>query len=145
MKSKPLNYCLPIHCDVVRVVSPTVPVRHTQTPSVVHQTFPIINPQYLSSHSSSRISDRYVFTFTFRFLRRNYSPTIRYAKRSALCIIGTLRSRTGERPMARQRTVRTNAASRQPRSQCPLRNLGTRLTSCLNKPPPPPPLLCPSP
>ena len=30
-----------------------------------------------------------------------------------------------------------NAASCQPRSQCPLRTLGTRLASCLNKLPPP--------
>ena len=34
------------------------------------------NPPQLPSNSSSRISDRYVFTSTFRFLRRNYKPNI---------------------------------------------------------------------
>ena len=34
------------------------------------------NPPQLPSNSSSRISDRYVFTSKFRFLRRNYKPNI---------------------------------------------------------------------
>ena len=69
--------------------------------------------------------DRYVFTFTFRFLRRNYNPNLHAWE--CKCRYYAIVSSPSH-----------NAASCQPRSQCPLRTLGTRLLPQLLSFAPPP-------